>query len=252
MFSLPPGWTEERLRTITEDDLRQIPEERIRQIDLNLIPFDNVRARTIISFAKLFEEQRLSRERKGMPPAPPKDIFKIPDDAVVQVVEENGFDDFGFITFRTDYSDDESWDKWDAEYDRLIDLSIERSAGGQKIMDKCLMPRFEDPELHGATHQQIQQSYYRYIETEGLAPGLDMGLCLVADTAAVESMNNDLPWVYALDINFDHSSEVEEGEYPGYFRVAVVSVIPELYPMLTAMPPAELWSQGDEIWQSIV
>lgn len=134
------------------------PTQQIRQIDLDLIPFDNVRARTIISFAKLFEEQRLSRKRKGMPPAPPKDIFKIADDAVVQVVEENGFDDFGFITFRiSDYSDDERWDKWDAEYDRRTDLSIERSAGGQKIMDKCLMPRFEDPELHGATHQQIQQ-----------------------------------------------------------------------------------------------
>ncbi|KAJ5907748.1 hypothetical protein N7495_000430 [Penicillium taxi] len=233
MSSLPPGWTEERLQTITEDDLRQIPEVQIRQIDLDLIPFDNVRARTIISFAKLFEEQRLSRERKGMPPAPPKDIFKIADDAVVQVVEDNEFDDFGFITFRTD-------------------LSIERSAGGQKIMDKCLMPRFEDPELHGATHQQIQRSYYGYLETEGVAPGLDVGLCLLADTAAVESMNSDLPWVYALDMNFDHSSEVEEGEYPGYFRVAADSVIPELYPMLTAMPPAELWAQGDEIWQSAV
>ncbi|PYH63398.1 uncharacterized protein BO88DRAFT_430526 [Aspergillus vadensis CBS 113365] len=207
------------------DDLCQLPEEQIRQIDIDLIPFDNVRARTIISFAKLFKEQRLSRERKGMPPVPSKDIFKIADDAVVQVVEENGFDDF-------DYSDDERWDKWDAEYDRRIDLLIERSTGGQKIMDKCLMPRFEDLELHGATHQQIQQSYYGYIETEGLAPGLDVGLCLVADTAAVKSMNSDLPWVYALDMNFNHSSE--------------------LYPMLTAMPPAELWAQGDEIWQSAV
>lgn len=65
------------------------PTQHIRQIGLSLIPFDNVRARTIISFAKLFEERRLSRERKGMPPAPPKDIFKIPDDAVVQVVQAN-------------------------------------------------------------------------------------------------------------------------------------------------------------------
>lgn len=92
--------------------------QQIRQIDLNLIPIDNVRARTIILFVKLFKEQRLSRERKGIHPASLKDIFKTADDAVVQVVEENGFDDFGFITFRTDYSDHEHWDKWDAEYDR--------------------------------------------------------------------------------------------------------------------------------------
>ena len=72
-----------------------------------------------------------------------------------------------------------------------------------------------------------------------------MGLCLLADTAAVESMNSDLPWVYALDMRFDHSSEIEEGEYPGYFRVAVDSVIPELYPMLSAgMTPPEIWFPG--------
>lgn len=54
-----------------------------------------------------------------------------------------------------------------------------------------------------------------------MAPGLDVGVCLVADTTAVESMNSDLPWVYALDMNFDYLSEVEEGKYPGYFQVAV-------------------------------
>lgn len=86
-----------------------------------------------------------------------------------------------------------------------------------------------------------------------MAPGLDTGLCLLADTAAVESMNSDLPWVYALDMRFDHSSEVEDGEYPGYFRVAVDSVIPELYPMLLAgMTPPEMWFPGDQVWESAV
>lgn len=133
----------------------------MRQIDVALIPIDNERPRTIIIFAKLYEEQRLSRERKGLPPAPPKDPFTDPfviaDDPVVEVVERAGFDDFGFITFRTDYSDDQVWDKWDKEYERRVDASIERASGGHKIMDKCFMPRFEDAELHGATYEQIQQ-----------------------------------------------------------------------------------------------
>lgn len=88
------------------------------------------------------------------------------------------------------------------------------------------------------------------MESEGIAPGLDIDLCLVADKAAIESMDSELPWVYALDMYFDHSQEVEEGEYPGYFRVAVDSVIPELYPMLTAMRPVEMWSPEDKIWES--
>ena len=133
----------------------------MRQIDVALIPVENERPRTIIIFAKLYEERRLSRERMGLPPAPPKDPFTDPfviaDDPVVEVVERGGFDDFAFITFRTDYSDDQVWDKWDKEYDSRVDASIERASGGHKIMDKCLMPRFVDAELHGATHQQIQQ-----------------------------------------------------------------------------------------------
>ena len=83
-----------------------------------------------------------------------------------------------------------------------------------------------------------------------MAPGLDTGVCLVADKDAVESMESELPWVYALDMSFDHSTTVPDGEYPGYFRVAIDSIIPELYPMLTAMTPQEFWSPENKIWES--
>lgn len=109
------------------------------------------------------------------------------------------------------------------------------------------------PRLFAMQKANRDRQYYGYLESEGVAPGLDMGLCLVADTAAVESMNGDLPWVYALDMRFDHSSEVEGGEYLGYFRVAVDSVIPELYPMLSVgMTPREMWFPGDKVWTSAI
>lgn len=94
------------------------------------------------------------------------------------------------------------------------------------------------------------RAYYEYQESEGVPAGLDTGMCLVVDSAAIDSITSEKPWVYALDLSFDHESQPADGEYPGYFRLAVDSVITELYPMLTAMMPSELWPSGDRIWES--
>ena len=87
-----------------------------------------------------------------------------------------------------------------------------------------------------------------------MPPGLDVGMCLVVDKTAMESLLNPVageePWVIAMDLSFDYSSEVPEGEYPGYFRVAVDSVIPEFYPFVSIMTPPELWASADPIWVS--
>lgn len=67
----------------------------------------------------------------------------------------------------------------------------------------------------------------------------------------MDSMATDMPWVYALDLSFDHETQVPNGEHPGYFRVAVDSVISELYTMPSTMTPRELWPGPDnKIWES--
>ena len=80
--------------------------------------------------------------------------------------------------------------------------------------------------------------------------GLETGMCLVVDSAVMDSMATEKPGVYALDLAFDHGTQVADGEYPGYFRVAIDSVIPELYPMLTTMTPQALWPSYNKIWES--
>lgn len=83
-----------------------------------------------------------------------------------------------------------------------------------------------------------------------MPPGLDTGMCLVVVSAVIDSRGSEQPWVYALDLSFDHETQVPDGEYPGFFRVAIDSVIPELYPMLIAMTPRELWPSDNKIWES--
>ncbi|KAJ5939810.1 hypothetical protein N7466_002944 [Penicillium verhagenii] len=178
MSYLPPGWTLERLQTATVDDLRQIPEDQIREIDPDSIPIDNVEVRIVIGRAVHNEHRRKVREAKGLPPAPGRPLFEKNDDPVVEVVERGGFDDFGFITFRTDYSDETRWEQWQKESIRIIDASITEASGGEKIEDKCLMPSYEGEDVDGATHQQIVEAYFWYREAEGVPPGLDNALDL--------------------------------------------------------------------------
>ncbi|CAI7568078.1 unnamed protein product [Penicillium glandicola] len=252
MSYLPPGWTLERLQTATVDDLRQIPEERLHEIDESLIPFENVPVRQVIGRAIHNEHRRRVRAERGLPPAPGVLLFEKNDDPVVEVVERGGFDDFGFIVFRTDYSDEGRWEQWQKEFHRIIDASMASASGGKKIEDKCLLLNYEDEDIAGATYGQILQEYSEYQETESIPEGLDTGMCLVVDSAAMDSITSDKPWVYALDLSFDHASKspLADGAYPGYFRVAVDSVITELYPLLTAMTPPELWPSDNTIWES--
>ncbi|RAK95646.1 uncharacterized protein BO80DRAFT_429737 [Aspergillus ibericus CBS 121593] len=252
MSYIPPGWSEERLRTATVDDLRQVPEECLHDIDDEIL--ENVEARKVVCQAQHNEHYRLERERRGLPPAPPKPLFEEPVDAVVQVVERAGFDDFGFIIFRAEYSDEERWDTWQEQFLKRLDDSLAQASGGKRIEEKLLTPIFDDSDLHGATLEQIQEAFETYNENEGVPPGLYVGWCVVVDKAAMESLLNPVegeePWVIAMDLSFDHTSEVPEGEYPGYIRVAVDSVIPEFYPFVTIMTPPELWASANPIWKS--
>ncbi|KAJ6038093.1 hypothetical protein N7499_003440 [Penicillium canescens] len=252
MSYLPPGWTLERLQTATVDDLRQIPEDRLHKIDDNLFPIENVPVRLVIGRAIHNEHRRKVRAERGLPPAPSMPLFEKNDDPAVKAVERGGFDDFGSIVFRTDYSDEQRWEQWHKEFHRIIDASMEGASGGRKIEDKCFIPTYEDEDMADATHKQILQAYYEYQETEGVLPGLDIGMCVVVDSAVIDSITTDKPWIYVLDLSFHHESQLADGEYPGYFRVAVESLITELYPMLTAMTPSELWPSDNRIWESAV
>lgn len=78
-------------------------------------------------------------------------------DPLVQTVERMGFDDFGYIFFRTDYSDDQRWEQWNEQFDEKLEASLAEAAGGERIKDKLLMPMYVNPDLEGASFQQIQQ-----------------------------------------------------------------------------------------------
>lgn len=74
---------------------------------------------------------------------------KVDRDPVVQVVEEAGYEEFGFMVARLDYSDEDAWARWCETFDVPVDLSLAESVGGERITDKLVLPLVEDVQLEG-------------------------------------------------------------------------------------------------------
>jgi hypothetical protein len=58
---------------------------------------------------------------------------------LVQVIEEAGYDDFGFLLFRTDYSSDARWERFVVDWDVLLDKRLDEAGpdtGLQKVAEK--------------------------------------------------------------------------------------------------------------------
>ena len=81
-------------------------------------------------------------------------------------------------------------------------------------------------------------------------PGVDNGVGLAVDTEVLDAMLDPQPgvppWVYIFDQSFDFSQiqeKVDNDDYPGFFRIAVDSLVPDLYPTLVGagMSLEELW-----------
>ena len=89
-------------------------------------------------------------------------------------------------------------------------------------------------------------SQFHGLKEVGEVPsGLDVEMCLVVDKAAIASVTEKqpIPYVLAVDVNYVEDDENNEEGYEGFFKVAIPSVLPDLYPPLGmhGMLPDELW-----------
>lgn len=90
-------------------------------------------------------------------------------------------------------------------------------------------------------------------------PGQDLHMALVVDEAAMASLLDPKlgvpPWITAVNVYYDFESPLpRDDDYPGFFKVAIASLIPHLWPLLAMeVPPPEFWSWGlnfeDEIFE---
>ncbi len=111
--------------------------------------------RSAIVKAQIAESQSAERARLGLAPKPSKPVAAQQRDQFVQVVEDAGFEDFGFFLFRTDYTDEVRWETWQKEYDRLLEASMDGCDGVERVRERLLTPLVDDPRLQGASWNAV-------------------------------------------------------------------------------------------------
>lgn len=87
---------------------------------------------------------------------------------------------------------------------------------------------------------------FQAVKGAGEVPGgLDVSMCLVVEKASIASVadNEPLPFVVAVDVNRDPTDENHEEGYEGHFKLAISSLLPDLYP-----PLASRGLSSDELW----
>lgn len=67
----------------------------------------------------------------------------------MRLVEQGGYDEFGFWIVRLDYSDEDAWERWSDLIDDPIDHDLAKCLGGERLLDKLQLPRVEDEDLEG-------------------------------------------------------------------------------------------------------
>lgn len=71
---------------------------------------------------------------------------------LVQVIEEAGYGDFGFLLFRSDYSSDARWERFVVEWDVLLDKRLGEAGpetGLQRIVEKVFTKMVDDDCMSG-------------------------------------------------------------------------------------------------------
>jgi hypothetical protein len=177
------------------------------------------------------------------PPEFPSEIDDSEPHFLVKLVEENGWDDFGFLVFRTYFGNDTLWanfrDLWDPILQYGFDMADE-SEGLDRIRDKLLMKTVDDDMTDGASAEGVASAYRLFTEDEDeleedekLEPGLRTRMCLFVDEecmrSVVEPGPSIPPFVKAVDVELGATTQQRIG---ATFRVAVKDLVTHFYPVL--------------------
>ncbi|CCX30237.1 Protein of unknown function [Pyronema omphalodes CBS 100304] len=170
----------------------------------------------------------------------------------------------GFLALRTFYSNPSLWSQFQQHFTDLLSsqLTPSNGTGIPSVVNEFQIIWIEDPSLEEASMEDIRVYVSNMKERGSVPQGMDWSMVLVADEAAAVSVVEALkgqkskkavPWVIGLDV--DYGEGEEEEVYEGFFKVAVQTLLTELFPVLATqmMAPSEMvagidWELGVWIW----
>ncbi|KAI4745956.1 hypothetical protein E4T50_03666 [Aureobasidium sp. EXF-12298] len=194
---LPPGWTEERYENATDDDWETLPEH---EAELLFKRENEERKAASREARQAFKDGMIAKAQAAG--APPPEFSPETDDSephfLVKLVEENKWDDFGFLVFRTYFGNDTLWEQFRESWDSLLEHGFDtadESEGFDRIRDKLFMKTVDDDITNGTSAEGVAFAYRLFAEDddemeedERLEPGLRTRMCLYVDEECMKSV----------------------------------------------------------------
>lgn len=88
---------------------------------------------------------------------PPRNMLET-EHSLVKVVKDAGYEDFGFVLFRTDFTSDSRWERFVAEWNVLIDKRLDEAlpeTGLQRIKEKVFTKIVDDDCMSGMGPENV-------------------------------------------------------------------------------------------------
>ena len=272
---LPEGWTEETYMNAKDYDWERLSGEvSRRRIVTNQLPefcinsnqqLDNLMKRSTAE-NKLISAQNTARINAGRSTrgAAPTNISAEEDaeallsgaQALVERVSKAGWQEFGYLMFRTHYSDEDLWESFLDDYDPILQAGIDRApkaARVDRIIDKLYMDILSDDCMADKGPADVAEAFRGFAKDDDVQLGLRTKMCLFVDQECMESVIEPAgdvpPFVKAVDVKLGDDGELG---YAGFFKVAISSLIIQFYPALAACKDtSELCPAENEIWRTM-
>ncbi|KAJ6069371.1 hypothetical protein N7499_011258 [Penicillium canescens] len=191
---------------------------------------------------------------------------------LVETIKAENWTEFGFLVFRTDYSNEDIWVQFLEECNEILEEGIENApaeSGLSRVAECVFMKIVDDDSLANELAERVAFAYRLCAEDmeddepgDRLVAGLQMRMCLMVDGDCIRSVvgsgsggEDGVPSVKAVDVTLglDGVDGVDGGlDYSGVFRVAIRSLITKLYPALLACHrTGDLMPADGGVWKGV-
>lgn len=218
-----------------------------------------------------FKNTMIAKAKAAGPPPPhfPSETEQVEppqQHALVKLVEENCWNDFGFVVFRTYFGDEQLWEGFRESWDPLLQHGFDvapASMGLDRVRDKLLMKMVDDEMTDGAIAEDVASAYRLFTEDEDeldedekLEPGLKTRMCLFVDEQCMRSVTTSStgtpPFVKAVDVELNSTTQQRPG---AVFRVAIKDLATHFYPALWLPDIADIADlrplEEDHVWNRL-
>ncbi|ATY65878.1 WW Rsp5 WWP domain [Cordyceps militaris] len=192
--------------------------------------------------------------------------------ACVKEMESLGLDDYGFNLTRTHYQDEALWQAFRKDFDDALERGADNAPKDcadamKKLGPKVITRILDDVDFDQQRPEGVSAAFQLFCldsddeddnedEDEAdadepwshdMGPGIIRSICLMADEASMHSFETT-PYVIAVDALLHTGADLG---YPGYFKVAIDSLMPTFYAAIGHFDLLQVAAavDGDGIWR---